>query len=669
MKTLIKLFFVFPLSISFSQTNSSFDRLGEPASLIRSTNWVSVGSLQNWFSSMGSEIEEGFVQQQQYGLQWPAIRPLQDIQVSKGLWIGTTSFADGNGQTYPHKVVHIGPRSTGNNEFIPLSFDMATKFEPPVVKVNGIIFRNKEIFIDTVNSKINSDRMISNKVQTSIGILMNRTIHQFSQQYHDNYIISDYIFKNTNLKTVTGVYFYFIYRWAVNAETRFVIGNATGWGINTMLDSRGDGQNPASTFFPGNKDNDIRAVYGWHGKSPSFVGGYDNVGGPVWAPYYEKSDTIGRLAASQFVGIATLHADKSPKDSSDDIGQPSTISYESSDGTNMTPNDQYNSSRMTNEYGMISKGRLSKRHADSVGKNGDPALGTGGGQSATLGYGPYTIATGDSIRIVLVEAADGLSQEAAISIGKKYKAGLISAQQKNDSVYTGRDSLFKTFRRAMANYQSGYNIPQPPLPPKTFSVTQTATSKIKLEWTIYTDNDPKLKGFDIYRSSDSYYGSYGKIFSCNSEIRSYTDSLLIPGTKYYYYIVSIGNADDNDGIGMTPPGALQSNRYYTQTYDAIYGPTLVGYEKLLPTEFSLSQNYPNPFNPSTTINYTIPTSEHINIRVFDMLGREIAVLVNDYKQKGRYSVEFDASNISSGMYIYRLYSERFSDVKKLIIVK
>jgi hypothetical protein len=89
----------------------------------------------------------------------------------------------------------------------------------------------------------------------------------------------------------------------------------------------------------------------------------------------------------------------------------------------------------------------------------------------------------------------------------------------------------------------------------------------------------------------------------------------------------------------------------------------------IPTEFALSQNYPNPFNPSTTIRFAIPQSEHVTLKVFDMLGREVATLVNEVRIAGTYNELFNASKVSSGVYLYKLTAGNFTSVKKLAVVK
>jgi hypothetical protein len=90
---------------------------------------------------------------------------------------------------------------------------------------------------------------------------------------------------------------------------------------------------------------------------------------------------------------------------------------------------------------------------------------------------------------------------------------------------------------------------------------------------------------------------------------------------------------------------------------------------VLPKNFSLSQNYPNPFNPTTTIHYSVPKTSFVTIKVYDMLGKEIATLVNQEKSAGNYTVQFNGSNLSSGIYFYRMRSGNFVETKKLLLLK
>ncbi|MBN1637628.1 MAG: T9SS type A sorting domain-containing protein, partial [Ignavibacteriales bacterium] len=81
------------------------------------------------------------------------------------------------------------------------------------------------------------------------------------------------------------------------------------------------------------------------------------------------------------------------------------------------------------------------------------------------------------------------------------------------------------------------------------------------------------------------------------------------------------------------------------------------------------QNYPNPFNPSTVISYQLPVSSLVQIKVYNVLGQEIATLVNEEKPAGTHNVKFNASNLSSGIYFYRIEAGKFVETKKMVILK
>ncbi|MEQ9263853.1 MAG: T9SS type A sorting domain-containing protein, partial [Balneolaceae bacterium] len=95
-----------------------------------------------------------------------------------------------------------------------------------------------------------------------------------------------------------------------------------------------------------------------------------------------------------------------------------------------------------------------------------------------------------------------------------------------------------------------------------------------------------------------------------------------------------------------------------------------GGEDLDPTTISLDQNYPNPFNPSTNINFALPSAQRVTLKVYDMLGREVATLINNENiAAGQQSVTFDASNLSSGVYIYRLVGSNIALTRKMTLIK
>jgi len=88
-----------------------------------------------------------------------------------------------------------------------------------------------------------------------------------------------------------------------------------------------------------------------------------------------------------------------------------------------------------------------------------------------------------------------------------------------------------------------------------------------------------------------------------------------------------------------------------------------------PKTYALSQNYPNPFNPATTIKYSVPSAQFVTLKVFNLLGQEVATLINQEQNAGNYIVRFDASGLSSGIYFYSLQAGNFNETRKMMLMK
>lgn len=640
--------------------------------------WMSVGSLHNWYSEIGSELEEaGFIKTQQFGMQWPAIYRYQDMQAARGMWIGAKDFTDENGQNYPYKVCAVGPRAPAFYPVYPLKMEMTSKFLPPSVYVNGNLSFSKNVDIDKVDKNLPYDRVIENVINSQLGITITRKIFQFAQQYNDNYIVYEYTFKNTGNtdadsdielpnNTVKDTYFWFTYRNSVNKSVRYVVGNSAGWGINTMNDARGDGvkADPANEKF--------RAQFSWHGYHPGKDVTYDNIGGPIWAlnatakAYNNPADTVGRLGGTQFLGVVTLYADKSAAEKVDDPGQPSTTDYLGSDeGVLLAGANAFNKDRMALEYALMKTGHRAPRHADKIEPSGDFAIqksapneGSGqGGFSFNNGYGPYTIRPGESIRIVMAEAANGIGRKLQLETGIKYKKKEITDVAKNRIVLQGKDSLMLTFKRASEAFKADWKIPQPPLPPTTFEVN-SGGDRIALKWSVDgTDPNPP-SAFRIYRALGEVDSNYTMIYETKSASeRSYDDKSVIRGFNYYYYITAVG-APVASGPG-TPAGRLESGRYYTQTYD------FANLQREAGKSISDIRIVPNPFNASADGKVRFPgvTDEdkiafynipgECTIRIYTELGELIKTIehTNGSGDEYWYQVTSSGQIIVSGVYI------------------
>ncbi len=125
------------------------------------------------------------------------------------------------------------------------------------------------------------------------------------------------------------------------------------------------------------------------------------------------------------------------------------------------------------------------------------------------------------------------------------------------------------------------------------------------------------------------------------------------------------NFDPNDRILSLPTG---DGGHFEVTYQPVNTST-VSDEYVFLDEYELYQNYPNPFNPSTTIKYEIKELTDVELKVFDILGREIITLVNEQKSPGSFEIEFNASGLPSGIYFYRLQAGSFVETKKMMLMK
>ncbi|MDZ4712926.1 MAG: T9SS type A sorting domain-containing protein [bacterium] len=103
--------------------------------------------------------------------------------------------------------------------------------------------------------------------------------------------------------------------------------------------------------------------------------------------------------------------------------------------------------------------------------------------------------------------------------------------------------------------------------------------------------------------------------------------------------------------------------------DGVFNWQYVGQSAQLPTEYSLYQNYPNPFNPETNIKFDLPKDNFVTIKVYDILGKEIFTLLNDFRNAGRYKITFNGSNFASGIYYYKTKAGEFESIKKMILIK
>ena len=140
--------------------------------------------------------------------------------------------------------------------------------------------------------------------------------------------------------------------------------------------------------------------------------------------------------------------------------------------------------------------------------------------------------------------------------------------------------------------------------------------------------------------------------------------LTYKGWPLYHFGQDSMKRGYNKGVSFPSPGVWPVAKIN------IDSPTAVNVDDSgIPSSYSLNQNYPNPFNPTTTITYTLPSEGFVTLKVYDILGNEVAALVNGRQNAGSHSVLFDASRLASGVYLYKLSSGDFKQARKLILLK
>jgi len=179
---------------------------------------------------------------------------------------------------------------------------------------------------------------------------------------------------------------------------------------------------------------------------------------------------------------------------------------------------------------------------------------------------------------------------------------------------------------------------------------------IELTWDVDIIIHHDLMGYRIYRHTSSGFvpDESSLLVTLAAEINEYQDNSIINGEDYFYKIEAVDDA---------------GNSAWSEELSSSVTSVEVAAESTLPDEFSVSQNYPNPFNPSTVIKFAVPQSEFVELKVYDILGNEVAALVNELKAPGIYEVTFNASDQASGVYIYTLRAGKFVKNLKLLLMK
>lgn len=174
---------------------------------------------------------------------------------------------------------------------------------------------------------------------------------------------------------------------------------------------------------------------------------------------------------------------------------------------------------------------------------------------------------------------------------------------------------------------------------------------IRLDWNEAVDED--FKYFAVYRSNTQGFDPSELAPYTTVITNGFTDRDFLKGKKYYYRVAAVDFNGNKSSFSNELPVVI----------------TDLASEAGMPTEFVLYQNYPNPFNPATEIKFGVPEQADVKITVYNSVGKEIKVIVNENLAAGYYSYTFDASNLATGVYLYDITAGKFSQVKKMLLVK
>ncbi|MBP9095700.1 MAG: T9SS type A sorting domain-containing protein [Ignavibacteria bacterium] len=255
--------------------------------------------------------------------------------------------------------------------------------------------------------------------------------------------------------------------------------------------------------------------------------------------------------------------------------------------------------------------------------------------------------TGNSLSILINTTTPGASTPTFAAKSDYISVGSLNFSTVGDLNNDGKPDIASNF--TTTDFSVILNTATYPLPVELASFTSSVNSNnVTLNWS--TVQEQNNKGFEIERNSFGtgwkkvgYVEGHGTINT--QQNYTFNDIALQTGT-YNYRLKQI---DYNGNI-----------EYYELSNEVTLG---------VPSKYLLAQNYPNPFNPVTRINYELPITNYVSIKIFDITGKEVANLVNEVKDAGYYSVSFDAKSLSSSTYFYRLSTDKFSDVKKMVVVK
>ncbi|MBK7160772.1 MAG: T9SS type A sorting domain-containing protein [Ignavibacteria bacterium] len=228
-----------------------------------------------------------------------------------------------------------------------------------------------------------------------------------------------------------------------------------------------------------------------------------------------------------------------------------------------------------------------------------------------------------------------------ITLNKRYFYRAYAYNENGRSDYSNIDTIIAAGDTA--------NFPGAPSELRITNITMTS---ITINW---NDNSNNEAGFIIARRRQGEV-QFEYIDTVQTDVLTYQEVGLTPDNIYYYKVCSYNLAGTSD-FTNTVSGTTKSNTI------------LVNNSSALSDGYFLSNNFPNPFNPATTIKFGLPSKAYVTIKIYNAAGKEVESLINSYFNSGIYSIVWNASGFPSSAYFYKIETENFTEVKKMILTK
>jgi hypothetical protein len=223
----------------------------------------------------------------------------------------------------------------------------------------------------------------------------------------------------------------------------------------------------------------------------------------------------------------------------------------------------------------------------------------------------------------------------------------------------------------------------PPDPPGFFAKFQCPRSPVPSDWgtgLLHKDlrhlpenySSTRVDTFILYFKNDDTGATHANALLTWSGCLYYDSMIMVPPSTNSINMLTHNNtllSDFYDPEGNNPTAPVVKVKIFVYGIRPPFDEVKDHSKKQLPTSFALYQNYPNPFNPSTIIQFDIPTTSFVSLKIYNILGQEVATLVNEIRTPGKYSADFDGSKLSSGIYFYRLMVGSVVETRKMVVVK